>query len=184
MNIILQPWPWYVAGPLIGLIVPLLLLLGNKPFGISSTLRQICAACVPSNIEFFKYDWKADGWNLFFVCGILIGAFVATFVIGDPNLISVASTTVNDLSKFGINDYSKILPVEIFSWAGLFTLRGFILIVIGGFLVGFGTRYGNGCTSGHAITGLSNLQWSSLVATISFFAGGLIATHFLMPFFM
>jgi uncharacterized membrane protein YedE/YeeE len=54
-------------------------------------------------------------------------------------------------------------------------------MVIGGFLVGFGTRYAGGCTSGHAISGLSNLQFASLIATIGFFAGGLIATHLLYP---
>ncbi len=184
INFISQPWPWYVAGPLIGLIVPILLLFGNKPFGISSTLRQICSACIPAKIRFFQYDWKSDSWNLFFITGIVIGAFYATFIIGDPNRISISSSTVADLSKLGIMNFSSILPIEIFSWAGLFTLRGFILIVIGGFLVGFGTRYGNGCTSGHAITGISNLQWSSMVATACFFAGGMFATHILLPYIL
>ncbi|MFN0048360.1 MAG: YeeE/YedE family protein [Cytophagales bacterium] len=184
MEFISQPWPWYVAGPLIGLIVPILLILGNKPFGISSTLRQICAACVPSKIEFFNYDWKKDSWNLYFIAGVTLGAFIATFIIGDPSQIRISTQTISDLSKLGITDFTSILPIEIFSWQGLLTLRGFILIVIGGFLVGFGTRYGNGCTSGHAITGISNLQWSSMVATACFFAGGMFATYILLPLIM
>jgi uncharacterized protein len=184
MDFIYKPWPWYIAGPLIGLIVPLLLFLGNKPFGISSTLRQICAACIPSKVKFFDYNWKTDAWNLFFIAGVVLGAFVSTFVIGDPNPIQISDNTISDLSKYGITNFNSILPIEIFNWSSLLTLRGFILIVVGGFLVGFGTRYGNGCTSGHVITGISNLQWSSLVATICFFAGGMFATHILLPFIL
>ncbi len=181
MKFLTQPWPWYVAGPLIGLIVPLLLILGNKPFGISSTLRQVCAACIPAKIKFFEYDWKKDSWNLFFVGGVLIGAYIATSILGNPGRFRLSSDTVTDLMQLGIYNFRSLMPTEIFSWGGLFTIRGFILIVIGGFLVGFGTRWGNGCTSGHAITGISNLQWSSMVATACFFAGGLFATHVLLP---
>src|SRR5690606_31044476 len=72
MDLIRQPWPWYIAGPLIGLTVPLLLLIGNKSFGISSSLRHVCAACVPAKIPFFSYDWKKEVWNLFFAGGIIL----------------------------------------------------------------------------------------------------------------
>jgi uncharacterized membrane protein YedE/YeeE len=58
------------------------------------------------------------------------------------------------------------------------------MIVVGGFLVGFGTRYAGGCTSGHAIMGLSNLQWPSLVATISFMVGGFIMANLILPFIL
>jgi uncharacterized membrane protein YedE/YeeE len=181
IELIKGPWPWYISGPLLGLIVPLLLLLGNKVFGMSSSLRHICAACFPANISFFKYDWRKEAWNLFFAAGILIGAFVAWNWLSDYHQIHFNPKLLNELNKYGISDYSKVVPVEAINWHSLFTLKGFILIIVGGFLVGFGTRYGEGCTSGHAISGLSNLQWPSLVATISFMTGGFIVGNFLIP---
>ncbi|GAB2612948.1 YeeE/YedE family protein [Belliella aquatica] len=175
-----QPWPWYVAGPLIGLTVPILLLVGNKSFGISSSLRHVCAMCVPANIPFFKYDWKKEMWNIVFVVGVLLGGFVATTFFSNPDIIVVAESTQRDLAALGITDYSKLLPVEIFSWENLLTGKGLLFFVIGGFLVGFGTRYAGGCTSGHAIMGISSLQWPSLVATIFFMIGGFLMTHVLL----
>jgi uncharacterized membrane protein YedE/YeeE len=181
-----QPWPWYVAGPLIGLTVPALLILGNKSFGISSSLRHVCAACLPANIPFFKYDWKKEIWNLFFVVGILVGGFLAVQFLSNPNAIVVNPKLVEEMSGYGITEksYLGIIPSEIFNWPALLTLRGFIMMVVGGFLVGFGTRYAGGCTSGHAIMGLSNLQWPSLVATICFMAGGFIMANLILPFIL
>lgn len=179
-----QPWPWWVSGPLIGLTVPALLILGNKSFGVSSSLRHICAACFPANISFFKYDWKKEAWNLFFAAGILVGAFIAWDLFSDYQQMSINPKLMNELSGFGISDYQHIVPAEVFNWRSLITLKGIILIVIGGFLVGFGTRYADGCTSGHAIMGLANLQWPSLVATISFMAGGFIIANFILPFIL
>ena len=176
-----QPWPWYVAGPLIGLIVPLLLLIGNKAFGISSSLRHVCAACLPANIPFFKYDWKKEIWNLFFVGGIVIGAVLVTQLFSNPNPIELNPKLAADLQAHGISNFRGMVPTELFSWNSLFTLKGIIMIVIGGFLVGFGTRYAGGCTSGHAIMGLSNLQLPSLIATISFMIGGFIVANLIMP---
>jgi uncharacterized membrane protein YedE/YeeE len=176
-----QPWPWYVAGALIGLTVPYLLLVGNKTFGISSSLRHLCAACFPGNVKFFKYDWKKESWNLFFVGGITLGAFIAVFFLSDPNPIVLAEHTQEYLASKGIHDTTSYLPTEIFSWEKLFTVRGLIFFVIGGFLVGFGTRYAGGCTSGHAIMGLSSLQWPSLIATMSFLVGGIIMTWLILP---
>jgi uncharacterized protein len=157
------PWPWYVAGPLIGLIVPLLLLLGNRSFGISSSLRHICAACLPAKIPFFSYDWKKESWNLYFVGGIVIGAAITIWLSPGQD---------------------PLLPPELFNWAALGTPRGLIMMVLGGFLVGFGTRYAGGCTSGHAIMGLSTLQWPSLVATCCFMAGGFVVSNFVLPLIM
>ena len=179
-----QPWPWYVAGDLIGLIVPALLILGNKHFGISANLRHACAACFPSNINFFKYDWKKESWNLFFVGGILIGALIAALGLPDPNPIVVNPDLVNELNTYGINDYSSMVPQQLVSWDSLFTARGLIMMVGGGFLVGFGSRYAGGCTSGHAIMGLSNLQWPSLVATCCFMAGGFLMANLILPLIM
>lgn len=179
-----QPWPWYVAGPLIGLTVPVLLILGNKAFGVSSSLRHICAACFPANISFFNYDWKKEGWNLAFVFGIFIGGFLAVQLLSNPSEIVIASATQNDLAALGIANFSGLMPVEIFTVENIFTLKGLIFFVLGGFLVGFGTRYAGGCTSGHAIMGLSNLQWPSLVATICFMIGGFVGTLVLLPWLL
>lgn len=179
-----QPWSWYVAGGIIGLIVPALLLLGNKHFGISANLRHACAACFPSNIKFFKYDWKKEVWNLFFVAGILVGGFIAAQYLANPDPVQVAPALVKELKDYGIDDYSKLVPSEIFSWESLLSLRGLILLVGGGFLVGFGSRYAGGCTSGHAIMGLSNLQVPSLIATISFMVGGFVMANLILPFIL
>ncbi|HVI49547.1 MAG TPA: YeeE/YedE thiosulfate transporter family protein [Chitinophaga sp.] len=181
LKLLQQPWHWAVAGVLIGLTVPLLLILGNKTFGISSSLRHICAACIPANISFFRYDWKKESWNLFFVAGIIIGGFIAATLLHDPGKVEVAAATQQRLSDYGIHDYSALLPPEIFSWGNLFTWKGLVFVAAGGFLVGFGTRYAGGCTSGHSIMGLSNLQWPSLVATTCFMTGGFFSANLIIP---
>lgn len=181
MNWITQPWPWYVAGPLIGLIVPTLLLIGNKSFGISSSLRHICAACIPANIKFFKYDWKKEIWNLFFVLGIAVGGFLTAYLIPSNEVLELNPKLIDELSTYGITDFSQLVPIQLFTWANLFTLKGILMMVIGGFLVGFGTRYAGGCTSGHAIMGISNMQWPSLVATCCFMAGGFLMANVILP---
>lgn len=184
MDLITQPWPWYVAGPLIGLVVPALLIIGNKTFGISSSLRHICAACIPANISFFKYDWKKESWNLFFVAGIVLGGFIATQFLSANYPVNINPQTHTLLKQQGVKDFNGLLPKDIFSFDQLLTLRGFIFMVIGGFLVGFGTRYAGGCTSGHAIMGISSLQWPSLIATCCFMIGGFIMTWFILPYLL
>ncbi len=179
-----HPLPWYVAGPLIGLMVPALLLLGNKAFGVSSNLRHMCAALGSSRLEYFRYDWKALGsWNLAFLLGIFIGALSASYVAPAPS-ITLAPDTVEALHQLGLRDLSGLGPNEVFSWASLLTFKGIALIIGGGFLVGFGTAYAGGCTSGHAIAGLASLQLPSLLAVCGFFAGGLTATHLLLPWLL
>lgn len=179
-----QPWPWYVAGPLIGLTVPILLILGNKSFGISSSMRHICAACFPANIPFFKYDWKKEMWNLFFVLGIFFGGIISMTFLMNADPIQVNAALTQDLALSGISNFSSMIPADLFTWASLFTLRGFILMVIGGFLIGFGTRYAGGCTSGHAIMGISNMQLPSLIATCCFMVGGFIMANFILPYIL
>jgi uncharacterized membrane protein YedE/YeeE len=181
LDLVSKPWPWYVGGTIIGLIVPLLLLIGNKTLGISSNLKHICAAILPAKIPFFKYDWKKESWNLFFVGGIIIGAFFANTFLHNPAQLVIDSNIKDHLTGYGITDFSHLQPKELFSFQALTTLRGFILLIVGGFLVGFGTRYANGCTSGHSIMGLSNLQLPSLIATISFMIGGFIMSNLILP---
>lgn len=177
-----QPWPWYVAGPLIAFTMFLLLFYG-KNFGVSATLRTTCAIGGAGKLsDFFDFDWKKQIWNLVFVAGMIIGGFIASTWLQQPDPIPLAQDTVQKLQELGINNPGEdYLPEEIFSWESLFTLRGFVMLVIGGFLIGFGARYAGGCTSGHAISGLSDLQIPSLIAVIGFFIGGLIMTYFLLP---
>lgn len=176
-----EPWAWYVAGPLIGLTVPALLILGNKSFGVSSSLRHICASCVPANIPFFKYEWKKEIWNLIFVFGIFLGGAIAVNLLSNPDPIVVNPKLAAELATYGITNYDNLVPADIMNWESLFSLKGFLMMVVGGFLVGFGTRYAGGCTSGHAIMGLSNLQVSSLIATMSFMVGGFIMANLILP---
>ncbi|OIQ29571.1 MAG: YeeE/YedE family protein [Bacteroidetes bacterium MedPE-SWsnd-G2] len=182
MEFISQPWPWYVAGPLIALTMFILLYWG-KSFGMSSNLRTLCAIGGAGKFaDFFKFDWKAQQWNLMVVLGTIIGGFIGQYVLTNPEPIALSANTVSDLAAFGFQNAGEtVLPPELFSWESALTLKGFSILAIGGLLVGFGTRYGGGCTSGHAITGLSSLQLPSLIATISFFVGGLVMIHFLFP---
>ncbi|NCP83851.1 MAG: YeeE/YedE family protein [Flavobacteriales bacterium] len=177
-----NPWPWYIAGPLIGIMVPLLLLIGNKAFGISSNFRHICAMCIPSKIPYFNYDWKKEGkWQLILLLGIIIGGALAEYVGGTKGLVDISFQTRAWLLKMGIFSQNSLLPHNLFNWESLFTFKGFIMLVVGGFLVGFGTRYAGGCTSGHTITGISNLQIGSIIASIGFFIGGMITVYFIYP---
>lgn len=181
LELLSRPWPWYVAGPLIGLFVPALLVIGNRPFGVSSNLRHVCAAVVPGDLAFLRYDWRKVGlWNLTFLAGILAGGFLGARFLGSEN-VALAADTQSALARLGLHDLSGIAPHEIFSWTGLRTARGAVSIVGGGLLVGFGTAYAGGCTSGHAISGLAALERASLVAVLGFFAGGLLCTHFILP---
>jgi uncharacterized membrane protein YedE/YeeE len=184
LELIKQPWSWWAAGIIIGLTVPTLLILGNKSFGISSSMRHLCAMCFPAKIPFFNYDWKKEIWNIFFIVGVALGGFVAVQFLGNDEPVKVAAETQQELREQGVTSFGELLPADIFSWESLMTLRGFIFIVIGGFLVGFGTRWAGGCTSGHAIMGLSNLQWPSVVATISFMVGGFFMTWVNLQFLL
>ncbi len=184
MEFITNPWPWYIAGPIIGLTVPILLIIGNKSFGISSSLRHICASCIPAGIPFFKYEWKKEIWNLFFVLGIFIGGIIASQLLSNTNPIDIHPELAKELASYGITKIDGLLPSQLFNWSSLMTIKGFIMMVLGGFMVGFGTRYAGGCTSGHAIMGLSNLQWPSLVATICFMIGGFLVANLVLPWIL
>lgn len=180
-DLLLRPWPWYVTGPLIGLFAPLLLVVGNKVFGVSSNLRHMCAP-FSRGVEYFAYDWRGEGgWNLAFAAGILVGGFIAGVLLRNPDPVAIAPATRVSLEALGIHAFNGLAPIEIFSWPALATARGLVLIVGGGFLVGFGTAYAGGCTSGHGISGVADLQPASMLALAGFFAGGLVATWFLLP---
>lgn len=181
LEFVSQPWHWAVAGAAISAIMFLLLFFGGS-FGFSSNLRTICAACgAGNNTAFFKFDWKAQLWNIVFLLGAIIGGFIAHQYLSSSTPVQISSATINDIAKLGFAAPSSLQPDELFGWDAMFTLKGFSLLAIGGLLIGFGTRYAGGCTSGHAISGLSNLQLPSLIAVIGFFIGGLIMTFLIFP---
>lgn len=181
-ELLVRPWPWYVAGPLIGLFAPALLVVGNKLFGVSSNLRHACAAFCPADIAYFRYDWRRDGgWNLAFVLGTLVGGFIAGVLLRNPASVAIAARTKADLAALGIHDFTGLVPHELFRWSSLLTLRGLVVLVLGGFLVGFGTAYAGGCTSGHGLSGVADLQLPSFIALAAFFVGGIAGTFLLLP---
>lgn len=182
MELLLQPWPWYVTGPLITLVMLLLVYFG-KDFGMSANLRTLCSiGGAGKYAEFFKFDWKAQRWNLVVVIGAILGGYVATQFLSDNSIIALSPETIMDLKGFGFDKVGEsLVPAEIYGWESVYSIKGLAILIIGGFLVGFGARYAGGCTSGHAISGLSNLQWPSLVAVIGFFIGGLVMTHYILP---
>lgn len=146
--------PWYIAGPLIGLMVPVLLLLTNKQLGVSSSFRALLSFAVP-NVPYFKYDRRSDFWQLWFALGLILSA-IAHF-----NFLEFVPK-----ASVGYDPYQ---------------LTNSIQFALGGVLVGFGARYANGCTAGHCIMGNAQFAVSSMITTIGFFVGGLIATHFFVP---
>lgn len=181
MEIISQPWPWYIAGPAISMVLFFLLYFG-KTFGISGNYRTICAAVgAGKNTKFFDFNWKNERWNLVFIMGTLIGAAIAKFWFFDGTS-EISDATIADLQALGLSYGDEMVPLEIFGIDQLLTLRGMTFLIFGGLLVGFGTRYAGGCTSGHAITGLSDFQLPSLVAVIGFFIGGMFMTFLLLPY--
>lgn len=184
IDFISQPWPWYVAGPLIALTMFGLLYFG-KSFGVSSNLRTICSVLgAGKNCDFFDFNWRDQTWNLVFVVGLIAGGFIANQWLSSDVALALSTETEMELTSFGINTKSGMAPSSIFSWESLGSMRGIIMMIGGGFLVGFGTRYAGGCTSGHAISGLSNLQLPSLIAVIGFFIGGLLVTYFVLPYLL
>ena len=182
MEFILNPWPWYVSGPLIAIVMALLLYFG-KTFGMSSNLRTMCAIGGAGKYSnFFKMDWRDNAWNLVVVVGAIIGGFIAVNFLSNDSVTDLNPTTISELKALGFSDAGKnLVPNELFNSDAILSLKGLSLLIIGGLLVGFGTRYAGGCTSGHAITGLSSLQRPSLIAVIGFFIGGLIMANLLFP---
>ena len=182
----MSPLPWYITGPLIGLAVPFVYWYGGKKWGVSSSLQHLCAATLPGRIEYFAYDWRRQGaWHLTMAAGMVIGGFLGGRVLSRPDdVVAISEATRADLQGLGVTDFSGMVPSDVFAMSELLTLPGVLIIVAGGFLVGFGARYANGCTSGHAISGLSLFQPSSLVVVVGFFIGGLISTFLILPWLL
>jgi len=175
-----DPWHWSISGLIIGLIVPALLLIGNKSFGVSSSLKHLCALAIPHKTSFFNYELKPHYWSFFLVGGVVLGG-VISLLVGETTFIELGEKTNSFLEQHELSEPTALYPIDLYNFQNS---KGIILILIGGFLVGFGTRWANGCTSGHSIFGISNLKLVSLYATISFFIGGLLMTHFLFRFIL
>lgn len=182
MEVLFQTWPWYVSGFLIAAIMLTLNYFG-KVFGMSSNLRTLCTiAGADKCADFFKFDWKTQGWNLLVLLGAMIGGYVAVHFMSDPSNVSLNPQTVEQLAKMGIDaPQGKLLPTALFGNDVFTSPKIIAILLIGGVLIGFGSRYAGGCTSGHAIAGMSNLQKQSLKAVIGFFVGGLVMSYFILP---
>ncbi|PQV46947.1 hypothetical protein CLV33_108104 [Jejuia pallidilutea] len=182
MHYILNPWPWYVSGPLIALVMAFLLYFG-KTFGMSSNLKTLCTIAGAGKFaDFFNFKWKDQVWNLTVVLGAIIGGFVAVQFLSNNSGTDLNPATITELRNMGFkNPGATLVPNEMYDIDVLASPKALIILVIGGLLVGFGTRYAAGCTSGHAILGLSSLQKPSLIAVIGFFIGGLIMANFILP---
>ncbi len=180
-DILFQPWPWYVSGVLIAIVLFLFFYYGEN-FGVSSNLETLCTIAGADKVsDYFKKDWKSKKWSLVFLLGLMIGGFIAKTWMSASS-IDLNPKTIQELQSLGFyNAGQTYVPTELFSIESLFTIKGFALLLIAGICIGFGTRYAGGCTSGHAITGLSNLQLPSLIAVIGFFIGGLLMTWVLFP---
>jgi uncharacterized membrane protein YedE/YeeE len=182
MKFIFEPWPWYVAGPLIALIMFLLIFVG-KQFGMSSNLRTICTLCsADKKADYFDFNWKSQRWNLVVVFGAVIGGFIGAHLLSNGSAVAINPDTISDLRNLGFQSAGEsYLPDELFSLDALTDIKSLTILLFGGVLIGFGARYAAGCTSGHAISGLSNLQLPSLIAVFGFFIGGLFMVHVLFP---
>jgi uncharacterized membrane protein YedE/YeeE len=175
------PWPWWVAGPALGLIVFLLLTVGGRMFGVSSSFQHVCAATIPGDTRYFRYDWrKAGTWNLLFVAGAVLGGLLGGSVFANPEPMALSPRAIETFEALGVGS-EGFVPASIFSLEALGDWRSLVILVGGGFLVGFGARWAGGCTSGHAISGLATLQPASLIAVVGFFAGGLLTAHLVLP---
>jgi len=181
IEFIKQPWTWWFSGIVISSIMFLLLFFG-KSFGFSSNLRTMCTiAGAGKVVKFFDFDWKTQSWNLVFLTGAILGGFIAKEFLSSGEAVQISAATISDLKELGFKAPEGIQPAELFSWEAVFSLKGFLVLAVGGFLVGFGSRYAGGCTSGHAISGISDLQVPSIIAVVGFFIGGLVMTYFIFP---
>ncbi|MGA9652132.1 YeeE/YedE family protein [Pedobacter sp.] len=181
IDFISQPWPWYFSGAMIVLIMLLLLFFG-KSFGFSSNLRTMCSmAGAGKKVKFFDFNWRDQMWNIMFLLGSILGGYIATKYLGSPSPLRLSPATVSDIGALGIRFDGRLNPESLFSIEAMGDVKKMAILLFGGLLVGFGSRYAGGCTSGHAISGLSNLQIPSLIAVVGFFIGGLVMTYLLMP---
>jgi uncharacterized membrane protein YedE/YeeE len=176
-----QPWPWWTSGAAIAFIMVLLLYFG-KSFGVSSNLKTLCTiAGAGKKVKFFDFDWKTQKWNLLFIFSAVLGGMISSSLLKNDQPLKLSVATVADLKDIGIAFDGNLNPSQLFSLNAIFSIKGILILLVGGVLVGFGARYAGGCTSGHAISGLANLQLPSLIAVMGFFIGGFATTYLILP---
>lgn len=183
LDLLHAPWPWYIAGPLMGATIPLLLFWGNKMLGASSSLRHLCAL-FPSHVSYFQYDVRKGYWNIAFAIGVSLGAAICYRYFYQAEEVNIAAATLADLRQLGLTNFQGLVPQEVFAASHFTNPRFWIFTIFGGFLLGFGVRYAGGCTSGHGFMGLSQLSKASFLSVLAFFAGGMFFTFFLLPYFL
>ncbi len=182
LELLRQPWPWYTSGAAIAFIMILLLYFGES-FGVSSNLRTICTmAGAGKKVAFFDFDWRTQKWNLLFIVGAILGGVISSTLLDNNQPLQLSVATVADLKELGVAFDGNLNPSQLFGLSAIFSIKGLFVLLVGGVLVGFGARYAGGCTSGHAISGLTNMQLPSLIAVVGFFIGGLAMTYFIMPY--
>jgi len=182
LELLKQPWPWWTSGASIAFIMVLLLYFG-KSFGVSANLRTICTiAGAGKRVKFFDFDWKTQKWNLLFIVGAVLGGVISSTLLKSDQPLQLTGATITDLKAIGVKFEGHLNPSQLFGVDAVFSFKGFLILLLGGVLVGFGARYAGGCTSGHAISGLTNLQLPSLIAVIGFFIGGLATTYLILPY--
>lgn len=152
-----EPLHWAVAGVAIALITLALLFLTNRRLGISTGFEDVCALALPRPY-FQRASLRAEGrWRLAFLAGLVIGGFLS------------AATSGGWAPTWSLGIFDEAL--------GLGPAGKLLWMFAGGWCIGFGTRLAGGCTSGHGIFGMSNLEVPSLLATLSFMVGGIVTTH-------
>jgi uncharacterized membrane protein YedE/YeeE len=181
LELIRQPWPWWTSGAAIAFIMVLLLYFG-KSFGVSSNLTTICTiAGAGKKVKFFDFDWRTQRWNLLFIFGAVLGGVISSTLLKNDQPLQLSAATIADLKNIGLPFEGNLNPSQLFGINAIFSIKGLLFLLFGGLLVGFGARYAGGCTSGHAISGLTNMQVPSLIAVIGFFIGGLASTYLILP---
>jgi len=106
---------------------------------------------------------------------MLIGAGAAALLLLNGQIAGISGIAENAVrGLFGKNGWriafllGLVIPAAVFGLGPIEFAQGLPLLAASGFLVGFGTRLGSGCTSGHGVCGLSNLSPRSLLATLTF----------------
>lgn len=162
-------WSPYVVGALIGLLNLAAMLLSGKTLGASTSfakasgmIRRIFNRDKVDNNEYYQKTTPTVDWGFMLVVGIVLGSLLSSLLSGDFRLEFVPVMWAEEIS-------------------GSFFIR-FLVALFGGIVLGIGSRWAGGCTSGHGISGTSQLSLISWAAAISFFVGGILSAYLIYGF--